>query len=54
MAALRESKLQTLVERMASMLVDLHENFSWDELGDDLDDVLDEARELGCNVEEES
>ncbi len=46
-------KLQTLVERMASMLCDLHNNFGWDELSDSLDDVLDEARELGCHVEEE-
>ena len=37
-------KLQTLVERMASMLCDLHNNYGWDELGDSLDDVLDEAR----------
>jgi hypothetical protein len=43
-------KLQTLVERMASMLCDLHNNFGWDELGDSLEDVLDEARELGCSV----
>ena len=51
---MREQKLQTLVERMASMLVDLHENYSWDELGDSLEDVLEEARDLGCDVEEES
>ena len=51
---MREQKLQTLVERMASMLVDLHKNHSWDELGDNLEDVLEDARELGCYVEEES
>lgn len=46
-------QLQTLVERMASMLCDLHNNYGWDELGDSLEGVLDEARELGCHVEEE-
>lgn len=51
---MREKKLQNLVERMASMLVDLHENYSWDELGDNLEDVLEEARELDCDVEEEN
>lgn len=53
MSTLREKQLQTLVERMASMLCDLHENYSWDELSDSLEDVLDEARELGCDVESE-
>lgn len=53
MSGTREQQLKTLVERMASMLCDLHENFGWDELGDTLDDVLDEARYLGCDVEPE-
>ncbi len=46
-------QLQTLVERMASMLCDLHNNFGWDELGDSLEGVLEEARQMGCHVEDE-
>jgi len=49
----REENLQTLVERMASMLNDLHNNFGWDELGDTLESVLEEATDLGCNVAED-
>ncbi len=43
--------LRDLARRQHSMLADLHNNYGWDELCATMEEITDEARELGIEVE---
>lgn len=49
--ATREDKLEAMLILTLSMLRDLHEGYPWEQLGVWYDDVIDDAKELGVDVE---
>lgn len=50
--ATREDKLEAMLIMTLGMLRDLHEGYTWEQLGVWYDDMIDDAKELGISMED--